>query len=84
MTGHTPNVNITGHQVHLDEKRSVFVGRNEAGDGLTYIKFVNAEGEETRLKISQDARDALLKLLSNDGLFTHGGDGVWRSVGETP
>lgn len=72
--------NISGHKVDLDEKRSVFVGRNVEPDGLTYIKMVNEEGHETRLKISQEAREALVALLSNDKVFAQDGGGSWVAV----
>ena len=76
---------LTGRQIQLDEKRSVFVGRADEDDGCTYIKFVNHEGDETRIKITQDARAALLKLLVNDGVFVRQSEGNWIVVsGEAP
>jgi hypothetical protein len=74
-------MNITGRQIQLDDKRSVFVGQSDENDGLTYIKFINHEGDETRIKISKDARNALVTLLSVDAVFervTTGGK--WMAV----
>lgn len=73
--------NIRGHKVDLDAVRSVFVGRSdETDDTCTYIKLVNANGEETRLRISEEARSALLALLANESHFVRDGAGQWRSV----
>ena len=72
-------MNITGRQIALDDKRSVFVGRSE-DDDLTYIKFENHEGEATRIKISQEARAALLKLLVSDGVLVQHTEGQWIAV----
>ena len=69
--------NVIGHQIKLDEVRSVFVGRSEDSDGLTYIRLVNANGEATRLKISDQARSALAALLANDSLFSMDDNGKW-------
>lgn len=74
-------MNITGRQIQLDDKRSVFVGQADENDGLTYIKFVNHEGDETRIKISNDARNALMTLLSVDAVFERVmADGKWMAV----
>lgn len=76
-------MNITGRQIQLDDKRSVFVGQTDENDGLTYIKFVNHEGDETRIKISKDARNALMTLLSVDAVFERvTTDGKWIAVYE--
>lgn len=73
-------MNIIGRQIQLDDKRSVFVGRSDDDDGLTYVKFTNSDGEETRLKISQEAREALLNLLASDGIFVRDGESRWLAV----
>lgn len=72
--------NISGHQIKLDEVRSVFVGRSDDADGFTYIKLVNPDGEETRLKISDEAREALAALLANESHFSRDGNGKWVSA----
>lgn len=72
---------IRGHKVDLDDARSVFVGRSvDASDSSTYIKLINAEGEETRLRISEEARAALVALLLNERHFTRDDAGQWRSA----
>lgn len=51
---------IKGYQIELSEDRHVFVASQE---DCFYIKFRNAEGHETRLKLSKEAGDALRYLL---------------------
>jgi len=55
---------IIGHRIKLTNDRFVFVGSSDATD-LTYIAFRNAQGEETRLSLSPEAKDALVSLLVN-------------------
>lgn len=71
-------MNISGQQIKLGDVRSVFVGRSAEDDGLTYIKFVNEEGEETRISITDEARSALVALLSNEAHFARDNAGQWR------
>lgn len=55
--------NIEGENINLPEGRSVFVGRM-AGEDSVYIRFVSAEGKNTDIRISEEAADALRRLLS--------------------
>lgn len=51
---------ISGFQIDLSEGRHVFVAE---ADGCFCIRFRNAEGNETRLRLSKEAGDALRYLL---------------------
>lgn len=73
-------IDITGRQVKLSNGRSVFVGRAETDD-QTYIRFVNSQAEETCFKISPEARNALVTLLSVDAVFDRVGKKWVRSGG---
>lgn len=52
---------IDGHQIELSEGRSVFYAEHE---GVHYFKFKNSEGTETKFKLSGDATEALINLLT--------------------
>lgn len=56
-------VTIDGRQIDLADGRHVFVGKHN--DAL-YVQFRNAEGQETRLKLSIEAGDALRYLLGEE------------------
>lgn len=56
--------NITGRSIEIGEGRSVFVGSNGSGDGMTYIRFINEEQQATRFRISPEAKAALVQLLT--------------------
>jgi hypothetical protein len=58
-------MNVTGTTIELDDVRLVFVGRNPDQPGVTYIGFRNEHGEDTKIKISREARAALIDLLMN-------------------
>lgn len=73
-----------GFRIKLDDDRSVMVARvnvkRTGGDGkvyvepdVTFIEFVSAGGETTRLVISQEAAEALHDLTQPDG---YGGECV--------
>jgi hypothetical protein len=51
---------LTGYQIDLSDGRHVFVALD---DDCFFIRFRNAEGEETRMKLSKEAGDALQYLL---------------------
>lgn len=70
---------ITGRQVELSNGRSVFVGRSDSDD-QTYIRFINSQAEETRFKISPEARNALVTLLSVDAVFDRVGEKWYKAV----
>jgi hypothetical protein len=50
-----------GYQIDLSEGRHVFVASQ---DDCFYIRFRNADGDETRMKLSKEAGDALRYLLA--------------------
>lgn len=52
---------IHGHQIELSEGRKVWAGDN---DDSWYIRFDDGNGGERRLRISYEAADALVKLIS--------------------
>ena len=52
---------INGHQIELPEGRKVWVGER---DDSFYIQFISKEGDIRRLRISHEAADALVKLLT--------------------
>lgn len=52
---------IDGHQIELSEGRKVFAGEH---DDSWYIQFISAEGAIRRIRISLEAADALVKLLT--------------------
>ena len=53
--------NISGYQIDLSEGRHVFYAQH---DGLNYFRFRNREGFETKFKLSDEANDALIDLLT--------------------
>ena len=55
---------VTGRRISLSEGRSVFLGRSEQEPDLHFIAFRNAEGVDTRLKISEEAMTALITLIN--------------------
>lgn len=64
---------ITGRHAHLDGpdgKRGVWLGQLD--DGMFAVLFINAEGEETRLKLSEEALQALTHL--------HEAEKVWPAA----
>jgi hypothetical protein len=62
-TADLPGRKVSGKHIDLDERRYVFVGLCDEEPNTIFIGFRNAEGEETRLSISAEARDALVALL---------------------
>lgn len=54
-------VNPLGSTVKLDEVRLVFLGRVE-GSTTWYVAFRNSDGEDTKLKLSPEALEALNHL----------------------
>lgn len=55
-------VRVVGKTIDLAGGRHVFVGTSDRPDTF-YLGFRNLEGEETRLVISREAKDALTALL---------------------
>lgn len=56
---------VRGHIKRLDDTRLVFFGQNPATPDTWCLGFRNAEGEDTLLKLSQEAVDALKWLLTD-------------------
>lgn len=52
---------LHGHQIELSDGRHVFYA---AHNKVHYLRFRSAEGVETKLKLSGDAGDALIELLT--------------------
>jgi hypothetical protein len=73
-------MNVIGRQTKLDDTRSVFVGKSADNDGLTYIKLVNEEGVETKLKITAEARRALVSLLASEDITLGRVAGEWVHI----
>lgn len=67
----TEPITISGHQIKLSEGREVWAGDH---DNSWYIRFLSAEGAETKVRISYEAADALIKLL------TQSPQQVWRYI----
>lgn len=55
-------VRVVGKTIDLSGGRRVFVGTSDQPDNY-FLGFRNTEGEETRLVISREAKDALTALL---------------------
>lgn len=55
-----PTDTLKGFQIDLSDDRHVFVAEQ---DDSFYIRFRSAEGNETRLRLSKEAGDALQYLL---------------------
>lgn len=51
---------VTGSQIDLSDGRHVFYARR---DKEHFLRFKNAEGVETKFKLSEEAKEALLQLL---------------------
>jgi hypothetical protein len=72
-----------GRAVRLDDTRVVFVGRIEGVDEV-FVGFRNAEGRDTKLRLSPEAFDALVWLHKNTDGYTERfpqseqGDMVWQ------
>lgn len=54
---------VRGHIRYLDAERLVFLGQNPNSPSEWNLGFRNSEGEDTLLRLSQEARDALKWLL---------------------
>lgn len=61
MTEMKKAVTIHGHQIELPEGRKVWAGEH---DDSWYIQFVSKEGDVRKLRISYEAADALVKLIT--------------------
>ena len=55
---------VRGHIKHLDDKRVVFLGQDPATPDTWCLGFRNADGDDTLLKLSQEAVDAIKWLLT--------------------
>ena len=74
---------VRGYMEQLDDTRIVFLGRREGEPGTFYLGFRNAEGVDTKLKVSDEGLAALIRLrlalsTSKDEMrdFPHGT--VWK------
>ncbi len=56
--------NIVGQIIALDKERHVFVGFSEDDPGNTFLEFRNDPIRPHRLKLSEEALDALAALAS--------------------
>ena len=62
----------------FDDGREVFVGHR--GDDETYfVRFKNRDGEDTRIKLSPEAFDALFKMKQ---ACDRGGEPYWQLVSQ--
>lgn len=52
---------ISGRQIDLSDGRHVFYAEH---DKVHYFRFMSREAHETKLKLSDDANDALIQLLT--------------------
>ena len=52
---------MVGHQITIDETRSVWV-RSDAPDGELWVVFTNGD-QKTQLRLSREAGNALVKLM---------------------
>lgn len=65
-------INVEGRYISLPERREVFVGRATDNSEKIYCRFRASDGVETKIVLSDEAANALQRLLR----------GVLR--GETP
>lgn len=70
---------VRGYLEQLDDTRLVFLGRREDEPNTFYLGFRNGEGVDTKLKVSDEALAALIRLrlalsASKDDMqdFPHG------------
>jgi hypothetical protein len=72
---------ITGHLIELSENRLVFVGR-EGDSGDWYLAFRSAEGEDTKIRLSDEAMlafdNAIQLRKANPGVQTFPHKFTWR------
>jgi hypothetical protein len=54
---------ITGRRIDLGEGRVVFVGRCDSDPGTVFVGFRNVAGDDTKIKLSSEAFDALRTLV---------------------
>lgn len=76
--------NVKGFKEDLSGGRLVFLGKSEENRTDWYLRFVNSEGSETKLKLSDEAMSVLVALhkrFQRDGLMTDD-YGFWRQVDE--
>jgi len=61
---HNSERRITGHLIQLDGTRLVFLGECPAEPGGYFLGFRNAEGGDTKISLSREALNALIKLAT--------------------
>jgi hypothetical protein len=57
---------VRGHIRYLDAERLVFLGQDPANERVWNLGFRNSEGEDTLLKLSEEAKNALKWLLTEN------------------
>jgi len=53
---------ILGYLERLDDTRLVFLGQNDDEPGVLFLGFRSRDGVDTKLKISEEAFTALMRL----------------------
>jgi hypothetical protein len=59
------NDTVLGRRIELSEGRVVFVGSRKGNPNERFIGFKNSEGDDTKLRLSKEAADALVLLLTD-------------------
>lgn len=78
QTTDTPTLTASGETVKLPNGGSVFVGYADEEPDLTFMMFINSEGHQTRLILSDEATKALRHMLNDPP--TRRGQYVWKAV----
>lgn len=73
----TEKPKIKGCLHAFDDGREVFVGHRDPGDETYFIRFKNKDDEDTFLKLSPEAFDALVKMKAT---CDRGGQSYWVAV----
>lgn len=56
------NKEVTGHLTYLDDTRLVFLGKRKSEPDTWCVGFRNEIGEDTQIRLSNDAMAALMQL----------------------
>ena len=75
----TEEARIKGRIHTLEDGREVFVGHKVPGDETYFIRFKNKDGDDTRLKLSPEAFDALFKMKE---ACDRGGEPYWQLISQ--
>lgn len=70
-------VTVNGRSVDLENGGRVFFGACAESPDERYLKLTNPEGEETKLRLSLQAVDAIRQLINDPHSLT---ESLWRVI----